>query len=162
MYKQLYCNFWFHFNFHQNGWSRECPLFNKKLTLAQVDTIKEMHDGLTARLGIVVSKLNNIVKKIKETKECYTKCRCSGQRKGLEHLPVKELRVCFHRVSTSYSQTCSNLWHTAERKTTHRHRDGQWRFTASHGWFSNSFVKRRIGTMKKHAYNKTLTLKGDP
>jgi hypothetical protein len=68
----------------------ECPLLNKKLTLTQVDTIKEMHDGLTARLENVVSTLSNNVKKIKETKECYTKRgRCSGQRKGLEHLPVK-------------------------------------------------------------------------
>jgi len=55
-----------------------------------VDTIKEIYDGLTDRLGIVVSTLNNTVKKIKETKECYTKRgRCSGQRKGLEHLPIK-------------------------------------------------------------------------
>ena len=40
-----------------------CCLLNKKITLAQVDIIKEMHDGQTARLGIVVSTLNNIVKK---------------------------------------------------------------------------------------------------
>lgn len=56
----------------------------------------------------------------------------------------QELRVCFHMVSTSYSQTCSNQWHTAERKTTHCHRDGQWRFSASHGWFSSGFVMRHV------------------
>jgi len=61
-----------------------------------VDTIKERHDGLTARLGTVISTLNNIVKKIKETKECYTKCgKCSGQRKGLEHLPLKNWEFVF-------------------------------------------------------------------
>ena len=41
---------------------------NKKLNLAHVDTIKEMHDALTARLGIVVSILNYIVKKLKDPK----------------------------------------------------------------------------------------------
>jgi hypothetical protein len=46
-----------------------CPLLNKNLTLAQVDTIKEMHDALTARLGIV-STMNNVKKNIKETKVC--------------------------------------------------------------------------------------------
>jgi hypothetical protein len=55
-----------------------------------------MHDGPTDRLGIVVPTLNNIVKKIKETKECYKKCgRCSGQTKGLEHLPVKNWECVF-------------------------------------------------------------------
>jgi hypothetical protein len=52
-------------------------------------------------------------------------------------------------VSTSYSQTCSNQWHTAERKTTHSHKAGQWRFSASPGWFSNSFVKRHVLGQRK-------------
>jgi len=64
-----------------------------------------MHDGLTARLGIVVSTLNNIVKKIKETKECYTICgRCSCQRKGLEHLPVKKSEFVFARFQQAIAR----------------------------------------------------------
>jgi hypothetical protein len=39
--------------------------------LAQVDANKETHVALAARLGIVPSTLNTIVKSRKDTKKCY-------------------------------------------------------------------------------------------
>jgi hypothetical protein len=60
--------------------------------LAQVDANKERRVALAARLGIVPSTLNTIVKSRKDTGKCYAQCgRFSGQRKSLKQTPFEEL-----------------------------------------------------------------------
>jgi hypothetical protein len=60
--------------------------------LAQVNANKETCIALIARLGSVLSTLNNTVKNTKDTEECYEQCsRFSGQRKSLEQSPFQEL-----------------------------------------------------------------------
>jgi transposase-like protein len=63
--------------------------------LAIVDANTETRAALAARLGILPSTLNTIVKKQK-IQTFYTQCvRFSGQRKSLKQPPFKNWRVCW-------------------------------------------------------------------
>jgi hypothetical protein len=84
--------------------------------LAQADTSKGWHTAVTARLGIVLSALNTIVKYWKNVNKCYTQCgRYSGQRKSLKQSPLQELESL---LATWFKQaTSSNQWQSADKKT---------------------------------------------
>lgn len=60
--------------------------------LAQVNASMEMRVALCARLGIMPSTLNTIVKNRKDTKKFYGNCgRLCGQRKSPKQSPFKDV-----------------------------------------------------------------------
>jgi hypothetical protein len=107
--------------------------------LAQVDANKETCVALAARLGVVPSTLNTIVKSRKDTEKCYSQCGMfSGQRKSLKQSPFEELEsllaMWFKQARGSNAVISGTL---LREKALHiASRLGIEDFRASNGWIS--------------------------